>query len=537
MATSLTFQLKDWRATRELAAKTLPQIASQPSFVPRVGELVLWCHTIEGEIQQHPQSKEFRFFDPKSGRFGKHPRWLGGVIAQAPVPEEPVGLDDLLTEGEKKKAVPYSGFRVECLPNPNDRDKSLTLQYSHVPMHHIRPMACWKEIMAGTAPDDWHPTIRNCMTALGTISQIERYCFHGTWPTAYVESRGCAYGAEMFFVGDVVRMLHEEGATTITDILHVTDLAWKYEDFRPDHHERVLPRTVSRVHAEFHGHGYTMDINRSRSRVGVDPKADNHGLPEMVYGYGAWYHIFEPDTTMSVSCVGVFGRLYEPDAVQQWFPEMNATAWLNMGYEGIVEAKKNALEWDERMKNPAKPFLICEHRSQGLDITSFNGRSVGSMDDPYDPSLWRRVLAEIDRVPGNTNMEALSARGSMALTSPGRGVGMRSGGMMMSTGVDIVDLEEQADGEDEEGVEGDEGDEDEVLDPVVRGLVHGLEEAAIEDEASNQRGSNEMVDSGSGGESAKDHEHERERERDYEHDQDQDEASDEGRKHKRIRVG
>lgn len=502
-----------------------------------MGELVLWCHTIEEEIRQHPRTKEFRLFSPKSGRFGKHPRWLGGVIAQVPVPEEPVGLDDLLTEGEKKKAVPYSGFRVECLPNPNDSDKSLTLQYSHVPMHHIRPMAFWKEILAGLAPGDWHPTIRNCMTALGTISQIERYCFHGTWPTAYVKSKGCAYGAEMYFIGDVVRMLHEEGATMTTDILHVTDLAWKYEAFRPDHPGRVLPRTVSRVHAEFHGRGYTTDINRSRSRVAVDLKADNHGLPEMVYGYGIWYHIFEPDTTMSVSCIGVLGRLYEPDAVQKWFPETNATPWLSIGCEGVVEAKKNALEWDERMKNPAKPFLMCEHRSQGLDITSFNGRSVGSMDEPYDATLWRRVLAEIDRVPGDTSMEPPSARGSGASTpAPGRGVGnperMRGGRrrtmmmMMMNTGIDVADEEKQ------------EGEEDGGEGSVARGLVHGMKAAVIEDESRSQSqiGSNDETSGVKFRKEPDEGQHD-----DHDHDQNNesrsgDEFDDVEREHKRIRV-
>lgn len=442
---------QDWRSTRDSAAENIRQIANQPSFVPRVGELVLWCHTIKGEIRRHPQTKEFRFFDPESGRFSEHPQWIGGVISQAPSPDEPVGVDDLLREGKKQKAVTYSGFRVECLPNPNDKEKSLSMRYSHVPLHHIRPMAFRREIMLGISPSDWHPTIRNCMTAMGTIAQLERYSFHGIWPDANVKSKGCAYGAETYYIGDVVRLLHK-GATVVTDILHMTDFVFKFKGFHPDHHERVAPHSVSQIHADFHGFGYTLDVKRSKSGVPVNPMEENNNLPQWVYGYGPWYHIFEPDKLMMTSCVGVLGRLYEAVAVQTWLPYTNVPL-MQAGHESLVEAREYALQWDERLKNPPKPFRICEDRVECLDIVSFNGRAVNCFEDPYIPILWRRVMTEIDKVPWKRNTEPPEAHEYRAIPMGQAG--------------------------DEDKIEGS------VLKHVVRGLVHGEEGEEKKEEDGN----------------------------------------------------
>ena len=409
---------QDWRSTRESAAETIRQIAEQPLFVPRVGELVLWCHTIKGEIRRHPHSKEFRLFDPVSGRWGKHPRWIGGVISQAPSPDEPISQDDILNEGKRKKAVTYSGFRVECLPNPNDRDKSLSLRYSHVPMHHIRPLTYWKEFMLGIPPGDWHPTIRNCMTTMGTIAQIERYQFHGIWPDANIHSKGCAYGAETFYIGDVVRM-HFDDTTVVTDILHITDIVFKFKGYHPDHNERVLPHLVSTINADFHGYGYTTDIKRSSFRVQVNPTLHNHGLPKMVYDYGPWFYIFQPNEVMTTSCTTILGRLFEGDAIRKWLPDTdegdavksrfsdtnNDSPLMQAGFQGLLEMRKSALEWDERMKNPSKPYRLCERRVDALDILTFNGRDVSRFEDEYIPFLWRRVMAEVDKVPWKSKTE------------------------------------------------------------------------------------------------------------------------------------
>ena len=387
------------------------------------------------------------------------------MISQAPSPDEPVGLEDLLREGKKQKAVTYSGFRVECLPNPNEKEKSLSMRYSHVPMHHIRPMAFRREIMLGISPSNWHPTIRNCMIANGTIAQLERYSFHGTWPDANVKSQGCAYGAETYYIGDVVRLLHK-GAAVVTDILHITDFVFKFKGFHPDRHERVAADSVSQIHADFHGFGYTLDIKRSLGGVRVNPMEDNNGLPQWVHAYGPWYHIFEPNQPMTISCVGVLGRLFEDVAVRTWLPNTNIPSAMQAGREGLVEARKYALQCDERLKNPPKPFRICEDRLECLDIESFNGRAVNRFEDPYIPFLWRRVMAEIDRVPWKRNTEPPEEHEYRAIPW------------------------------------GQAGDEDEaekrVLDRVVRGLVHGDQEDADADVDADAEGDGDAERDGDG---------------------------------------
>lgn len=448
---------QDWRATRKIAAEGLRRIFSQPAFIPRVGELVLWCDATTIEIRQDPQSKEFRIYDSSSGEFGEHPRWLGGVITQGPVEDEPVGLGDLLTPKMKKMAVTYTGFRVECLPDPNHHDKTMSLQYRYVYMHHIRPLAFWKEILLGIPSTVWHPSIRNCMTVMGTIAQLERYNFDGIWPDAQVKSEGFAYGAEEIFVGDVVR-LFDEDTTTVTDILHVTDLVFHFYDFQSKKHERVKSGDAETIYAKFHGFHYTSDIDRSFNRVRVEPSKKNHGLPAWVHDYGTWYHLRETDRQYGTSCVQFLGRLFEPAAIQKWFPEAGGSSMLNIGFAGVKEAKDNACQWDNRMKNPPKPYWIGETRVQCLDINRFNNQSVDSVEDPKTECIWAQFLGRDDEDSGNTSL--LSAVGEMAVER------RNARGRAIDEDADV----------DMEWDEQDQGPNQGVMNYAVQGLTHDIDD-------------------------------------------------------------
>ena len=394
------------------------------------------------------------------------------MISQEPVLDEPVGLEDLLTEGKKTKAVNYSGFRVEALPHPNNPDKRLTLQYSYVPMHHIRPMAFWKEVLFGIPTRQFHPSIVHCITAMVSMAQIERYQFTGIWPYAKVKSKGLAYGPDHIFIGDVIRIFHKN-QLSLTCILHVTDLVFNFEEFKSKPEERVTPEDVTSVYADVRGFEYTNDINISSHRVRVDPLEENHGLPAWVHEYGPWYHLYKPFEPVTISASGILSRLYEPAAVEKWFPGKDGPEMLNLGFYGGRQAKLSAMKLDQRVPD-GKQFVICETRAEGLGIDSFNGQPVDALEDPYMPHLWRQVLAVIDKASGRDTGVDLN---------PTEETGYRKSAMATGTGT----------------VQGG-GDKDEekrqaTLDYAVGGIIHGIDVDSMDEHAARStRTPEELID-------------------------------------------
>lgn len=383
----------------------LTEIAKKPSFVPRVGELVLWCRTFHGEIRQN-RTGEYMFFDAESNIFTGYPTWMGGVVTQVPIPSQPVKLDDILSETKKIYAVNNSGFRIECYPDPNSKNKDFSNQYNYVPLHQIRPMAFWKEIIAGIAVKDWHPTIKNCLTAMATFSSIERYRFRGTWPNANVYSKGCFLGAECIFVGDTIR-LTPEGKGRVTDVLHIMDVVLKFKNIQPMSNGGLTGDNASRINITFHGYGYTLDVKRSKSRLPAGRDKSGYGISQSMQGYGQWYHMSKPGDLLSVSFSSVLGRLFEFEAVQKWIPQ-NGNNELDIGRPGIIESREYAKQNDARLKNQ-KPIFLSDSRIESLDLLSFNGIEVGATNDERDPRLWRNALAVIDRVQHRATTTQASA--------------------------------------------------------------------------------------------------------------------------------
>lgn len=372
----------------------LGEVAKQPSYIPRVGELVLWCRTVHGEIRRN-NTGEYMFFDPESKIFTGYPSWLGGVITQVPISSQPVRLDDILSETEKDYAVNSSGFRVECYADPNSTVKDISKQYSYVPLHHIRPMTFWKDIVSGDSEKDWHPTIRNCLTAMATFSMIERYRFRGTWPNANVYAKGCFLGAESIFVGDTIRLMPER-TTQVIDVLRITNVVLRFHGLKPKISGGITGDDASHISIVFHGYGYTLDFNRSKSLLPTGREKPEHGISRAMQGYGQWYHISEPGDLLSVSFSSVVGRLFEKEAVQKWIPQHGKSA-LDIGRPGTVESREYAKRHDARL-GIKTPIHLSDSRIECLDLHSFNGIEVGPTNTDRDPTLWRNVLAVIDGV-------------------------------------------------------------------------------------------------------------------------------------------
>lgn len=373
------------------------EIPRQPAFIPRIGELVLWIRPVGGEdIRLDPHSGEYKIFDEEMQLFVGDPDWLGGVITQ--VPEEDVALGEISRESQAEDEIGSSGFRVECLPNPNMKRKDLARDYSYVPLRCIRPFALWREMVHGIPAMSLHPTVGHCLTAMATISVTERCGFEGSWPNADFYAKGLFNGPESFWVGDAVRILPRDGGY-VHEVIVVKEVITRFQDLktRPEDNGKVNTSSASRVSCILSGPTYTIHPSKSLSNRAVIADNEDHPIPECMRGYGPWYYMSEPTETVDIEFYDVLGRVYEPEAIKLWDPTTKDTATdlLSAGYGSIQEARVQAAELDRRIE-PGTKWFWAEYRTEAIGTAHFGGIDVGRYDTERDPKLVRNALIVLD---------------------------------------------------------------------------------------------------------------------------------------------
>lgn len=372
-----------------MVREVLHLVSRQPSFVPRVGELVLWYDQVDGEIRQDPSFGHFRVFHPQTRTFTDYPQWMGGVVTQGPIPEEPISFEDISREPDKEHAVTSSGFRIEWYSGPNARNKNLSNRYSHVPMHHVRPLAFWSEYMAGIPDESWHPTVKNCLKAMSTLSTIKRYRLKRERPAAKIYSKGCFLGAEALYAGDIVRVSLDR--SRVTEVFKIHAVVTRIENTASSEGD-LSGENSQRMHIEFHGSAFTLDPKRSTTRIPIDPI----DLQPVMRGYGPWFHDGLSSDMVTVDHSHVLGRLFEKQAMELWSPKYRSTA-LNMGCKGVFEAREYATKRDIRLKH-AEGLYVADSRVDSLNLGTFNGIDVGAPDPELDSNLWWEVLDALDGI-------------------------------------------------------------------------------------------------------------------------------------------
>jgi len=279
----------EWRAERTLLPDMFQTVSKQRSWIPRVAEIVLFVKDIDGEICFDAAAKDYKIFKEFQGDgiFTGHPQWQAGLIGQ--VADESLQLEDLLFETSKRENVTYSGFRVEPFPEPNNKDKALSKQYKYVPLHHIRPFVLWQEFVKGISQTEWHPTIKNALTVMSSMSLLEKYRFRGTWPNATILCRGIYIGSELICVGDTVRIIPAADGGEVTDIIRVdavklrlSNLEKASENDNDDGHPYNSSVSIA-------GRAYTLDLNRAWSKTPISRFDISRAIPIGMDGYGDWY--------------------------------------------------------------------------------------------------------------------------------------------------------------------------------------------------------------------------------------------------------
>ena len=471
----------------------IDNMKEQHAFIPRLGELVLWCAEVKGEIRRDPKDEHFKFYDPATGEYGSYPKWMGGVVTQ--VAEEPLIYEDLIRETKKMYSVNRSGFRIECMPDPNEQgdNKQWSKNYKYVPLHHIRPFNFWREFTEGISQDDWHPTILNCLTALATFSVWERYRLKGTWPSATMFCKGIFIGAESIFPGDALKLKPRPDQKHIVSDVIVMDYAMiKFANFVPEADGvTVTGNKMFRTRCCISGSTFTLDLENSFEHESLGCISETEtGVAKGMDGWEKWYHMSAPNNRVEVNLPMVLGRAYERKAMEMWFGKPEApngqrgVGNFQDGYLGTVQARAFAVDTDKRLVDSGRKWLWAEYRIQALDLRFMNGFEVGKWDTSRDPATWRNALMVIDGAQDKETGNVVAKSGVMEATLKENTESLAK--EAAEAEAEWEDVEEEQDG----GAEGEEGSGEEGS-----GEEEGSEE---EEDSEDEEGSRDEEGSGEG---------------------------------------
>ncbi|KAF1954618.1 hypothetical protein CC80DRAFT_493737 [Byssothecium circinans] len=383
----------DWRSEQAILPELLQKLKEEAQWVPRVGDIVLYIRQIpEGlELLQNEDTGEHQFFDPDTETFAGAPVWEAGLVGQAP--EEPVDLNDAVHEGDKETSISLSGVRVEPLPNPNDKNKSISKRYRYVPVSHTRPFFLWKYYLEHIEEEDWNPTIRNALTAMSSFALMGRHRFKGRWPTADLYCHGIYIGAEFLAVGDTVRLLPKAGEEESTDVMIIKSIRLHFKNLDRASINDYDDGHPYDLHAWVYGPAYTTEASKS-SKEWVH--RSNIDTPKAAAGYSRWYPLHPVTKELAVPFSRILGRLYEHGAMSLWIP---STPNIDQGRESVLEARQYAQENDNRIiSSPGCQWFWGESRAGALDLHTINGLEVGKYDTERDPKEWRKRIKILEGV-------------------------------------------------------------------------------------------------------------------------------------------
>ncbi len=446
----------DYQAERKSLPAHLTQISLQHSFIPRIGELVLWCPYFPDELDlvYNPDTGSYQFYSFDQEQFLGFPNWHGGVIAAVPVSaatDGPIDFPDILSNPKKKSAYTTSGFRVETFPDPNnDTDKSLSKQYKYVPLRQIRPLSHWQTLLRGIPENKLDLSIKYALTGMTTINLLEKFYFTGDWPNATIHCKGIYLGAELLLVGDAVRIFpplpsqSNSFSTTpniksyrCTDVLTISSIRLNLNEITNEHALPTSPNLSTTSSITLLGKAYTLDprrdyripidldTNLSHTEITLPPPLPLEDVKSTfptvgAKSYGDWFPVHPPNKKYEISFDRVLGRMHEADAIRLWTgvsqtTTNNTTApercpTLSHDLPAILAARHYATQRDERI--PAHPhnaiaWFWADTRVQALNVETFNGYEVGRYDlirDKETLRAWRATLRVIDGIATATDV-------------------------------------------------------------------------------------------------------------------------------------
>ena len=384
----------DWRAEKTQLEEHIERVRIQQSYIPRLGEIVLWTPALEGGLRENPKTKAIEAYSGE--RFLSIPEWRAGIVAQ--VPREDIKLRDIVETSDKSMDVNYSGFRIETFPDTLSSDKSYSLHYKYVPLKCIKPFNSFEVFLQQIPREQFHPSIEYAMTVMSSISLLNKTRIRGTSPDASILSQAMYLGAELLVIGDAVR-LKPKGSTAencssnmITDVLVIEEIRVDLSSCDDDYQSE---RLAENYRFRIRGKAYTNSPYRVYT-IGGNPPAMSHDEVVGAFqytgmgGYGDWYGLHR-GKTVEVSQDMIIGRCYEPDAMAILFGSLSISRDLH----GVLIGRDYSRQTDERIAE-GKHWFWGDYRTQTLALDTLNGEDVGPYNEARDIGKWKANLHIID---------------------------------------------------------------------------------------------------------------------------------------------
>ncbi|KAL5339102.1 transcription-silencing protein Clr2-domain-containing protein [Aspergillus crustosus] len=446
----------DWRAERAGIEEYLEALDLRPSYIPRLGEIVLWAPNFDGDLVWNPATQRIQIYSPAKEKWLKAPEWRAGVIGQ--IPTEELILQDIVETTEKKWGLNYSGFRVETLPDPNGFDKSYSLHYSYVPLKCVKPFNSFELFLQGTPRENLHPSIENAMTIMSSFSLVEKYFFRGQWPDASILCRGIFIGAEMLAIGDAIRLKPKgyqagiDPRPSTVDVMVIKEIRLDLSQCDEDPKSKQL---AEKYQVRLSGKLYTLNEERAQSFNNGQPARplssqevvdvfNNVGMG----GYGDWYEL-HPGSIVDVSQDMVLGRCYEPDAMKLLSDSLS----LSYDLQGVLSAREYSRQVDERIPE-GKHWFWGDFRTQTLAIDSLNGEDAGHYSETRDMKMWRANLRIVDGIYTQADIREAKQPGELGRPSMKPHISslveVGKTSKLVSTGLGAVDTSNPVSSTDEE---------------------------------------------------------------------------------------
>lgn len=463
------YESMDWRAANKPIRENIVRLGLQSSYVPRVGEVVLWMPQLDGELRFDDRTGVYRSYSNKKGQFLDIPKWRAGTIGQAP-DKDSVILEDLIEPSSKEWAVNYSGFRVETFPDPNSDDKSSSLQYAYIHIHLLRPFYSWPVWLTNIPERDWHPSIKHAMTVMSSLSLVDKYHFSGEWPDASVDCRGMFLGPEMIIVGDAVRLKPagvtleslEKSLPAVTDVMVIDRIQFRFISCIDDSQSPLL---AEKHQVRVRGKVYTVSPVRAYREQG-EYAPPPLGRDEVINAfqqtsmteYGPWYRAHKLATLVEVSQDMIIGRCYEPSAMELVFGK---TA-LNFDLAGMLASRDWSRRADNRLPD-GQHWFWADYRTQALGIDTLNGEDVGRYSDARNCKMWKAILNILDGTASKGDYDAAklprkAGRPSTTTTKDnksqfseiGKMSSLVTSGLHMDTSANVSSIEDSDESDDDE---------------------------------------------------------------------------------------
>ncbi|KAF1835273.1 hypothetical protein BDW02DRAFT_568147 [Decorospora gaudefroyi] len=384
----------DWRAEQEILPELLERLNTHEveQWVPRQGDIVLFIRELPGSV------------------------WEAGLVTE--IAKEAASL---LINTAAVTNVTYSGLRVEPIPDPNSPDKSLSKRHKYVALRQTRPFFIWEELLCHIPQENWHPSIKNALTLVSTLSLMGKYRFRGEWPNASIYCHGIFIGSELLVVGDTVRLLPRTDSSslqTTIDILSIKSIRLKWFGIdKASNNDNDEGRPYN-SEIWIYGSAYTMDSSRSNKQWLSDANLDP---PKGAADYAEWYPLHPADKELVVPYSRVFGRLYEKHAMAFFLNLDPEDVDLDVGRQGMFSAREYSRQHNQRISQEVgATWWWGDNRADALNLQTINSLDVSKYDPERDVKDMRKKIKLLDGIMKEN--QRLDAKSAATLAPNGRGL-------------------------------------------------------------------------------------------------------------------